>query len=254
MNSRDAMPGGGTLTFSTENRDLDDHLRKSHPKASHGPYVAVCVSDTGVGMDENTKARLFEPFFTTKETGQGYGLGLASVYGSVTSHNGYIGVHSEKGRGSAITVYFPVDQNASQRDHAENGSAVMRGTGTIVVIDNDEAIRLICREMLTALVYTVREFVSGTEALEYYRSHEITEDLFIIDMIMEGMNGRECFRELKKINPGVKAILSSGYSFESDMQEILSEGIRGVIQKPFDSARLTRVVAEALKDPGTSAP
>src|SRR5271157_1819598 len=257
MNSRDAMPDGGTLTFSTLNRDLDDLLRKAHPKASHGPYVAVCVSDTGVGMDEHTKARLFEPFFTTKETGQGYGLGLASVYGSVTSHNGYIGVRSEKGHGSAITVYFPVDPNALQRDRAETGYRLVRGTGTIVVIDNDESIRLICREMLTALGYTVREFETGNKALEYYSTHAITEDRFIIDMIMEGMNGREFFRKLRTIDPHVKAILSSGYSMSGELQEIRSEGITAVLQKPFDTAMLSRIVAQALgrtNVPGTAAP
>ena len=225
--------------------------------ASHGPYIAVCVSDTGVGMDEHTKARLFEPFFTTKETGQGYGLGLASVYGSVTSHNGYIGVRSEKGCGSDITVYFPVDPNALQRDRAETGYRLVRGTGTIVVIDNDESIRLICREMLTALGYSVREFETGTKALEYYSTHAITEDLFIVDMIMEGMNGREFFRKLRTIDPHVKAILSSGYSMSGELQEIRSEGIAVVLQKPFDTAMLSRIVAQALGKTGvqeTAAP
>jgi|WetSurMetagenome_2_1015567.scaffolds.fasta_scaffold00008_152 signal transduction histidine kinase/CheY-like chemotaxis protein len=254
MNSHDAMPEGGTIRISTENRDLDELVRKSHPRASHGPYVAVCVSDTGVGMDDATKARLFEPFFTTKESGQGYGLGLASVYGSVTSHNGYIGVKSEKGRGSAITVYFPVDANAAPAVHAEPVYKVARGTGTIVVVDNDESIRLICREMLTALGYTVREFETGTNALQHYRTHSVTEDLFIVDMIMEGMNGREFFRQLRKINPHTKAILSSGYSMSGELEEILSEGISGVLQKPFDTATLSRIVAKTLTDTGSPEP
>jgi DNA-binding NtrC family response regulator len=176
------------------------------------------------------------------------------VYGSVKSHNGYVAVQSEIGRGTTVTVYLPVDMTAMSRRRESVTKGALSGSGAIAVIDNDEAIRIISREMLTTAGYTVSEFNSGRQAIDHYRQHGASVDLFIIDMIMEGMNGRECFRELKKINPGVKAILSSGYSFESDMQEILSEGIRGVIQKPFDSARLTRVVAEALKDPGTSAP
>ena len=254
MNARDAMPDGGTLMFATENSDLDDLLRKSHPEASSGPYVAICVSDTGVGMDENTKARLFEPFFTTKDIGQGSGLGLASVYGSVTSHNGYVGVNSEKGRGSAITVYFPVNLNAPAHVLGGVGPGVMSGTGTIVVIDNDEAIRSICREMLSAMGYTVTEFDTGVKAVAYYSRHPITEDLFIIDMIMQGMNGRECFRELLKINPRVKAILSSGYSFENDRAEIAAEGISGLLQKPFDTARLSQIVAQAIGKPSQQTP
>jgi signal transduction histidine kinase/CheY-like chemotaxis protein len=255
MNGRDAMPNGGTLTISTRTCGLDDLLRKAHTDAGPGPYIAIAVGDTGVGMDEATKAKLFEPFFTTKDIGRGSGLGLASVYGSVKSHYGYVGVQSEVGRGTTVTVYLPVDINAIPRRLDSGDSGILSGSGTIAVIDNDEAIRIICREMLTAAGYTVSEFESGAQAIDYYRDHTSDVDLFIIDMIMEGINGRECFRELRKINPGVKAILSSGYSFEGDMQEILSEGICGVLQKPFDSVRISQVVAEALKGTaGTAAP
>ena len=247
MNGRDAMPGGGTLTIRTRTCGPDDLLRTSHPDAGPGLYIAISVSDTGVGMDDATKAKLFQPFFTTKDTGQGSGLGLASVYGSVKSHNGYIAVQSEIGRGTTVTVYLPVDTNAMLRRRESGATGVLRGSGAIVVIDNDEAIRIISREMLTTAGYTVSEFEGGKQAIDYYQQHAADVDLFIIDMILEGMNGRECFRELRKINPGVKAILSSGYSLEGDMQEILSEGICGVLKKPFDSARITQAVAEALK-------
>jgi signal transduction histidine kinase/ActR/RegA family two-component response regulator len=252
MNGRDAMPGGGTLTIRTSTCGPDDPLRTLHPDAGPGPYIAISVSDTGVGMDDATKAKLFEPFFTTKDTGRGSGLGLASVYGSVKSHNGYVGVQSEIGRGTTVTVFLPVDTNAISRRRESGATGVLSGSGAIAVIDNDEAIRIISKEMLTAAGYAVSEFEGGKQAIDYYRGHAAEVDLFIIDMIMEGMNGRECFRELRKINPGVKAILSSGYSFEGDIQEILSEGISGVLQKPFDSARITQVVAGALK--GTAAP
>ena len=255
MNGRDAMPGGGTLTIATRTCGPDDQLRTLHPEAGPGPFVAISVSDTGIGMDEATKAKLFHPFFTTKDIGQGSGLGRASVYGSVKSHNGYVAVQSEIGRGTTVTVYLPIDTNAMLRRRESGATGALSGSGAIAVIDNDEAIRIISKEMLTIAGYTVSEFNSGKQAIDYYRTHAASVDLFIIDMIMAGMNGRECFRELKKINPGVKAILSSGYSFEGDIQEILSEGIRGVLQKPFDSARITRAVAEALKGPaGTSAP
>ena len=247
LNGRDAMPEGGTLTLATRDTGADGLLLASHPGAGAGPYIAVCVSDTGVGMDEATKAKLFEPFFTTKDVGKGSGLGLASVYGSVKSHNGYVCVESALDRGTSFTVYLPSDASAPARHRESETEGVLSGSGAIAVIDNDEAIRIISREMLTAAGYTVSEFEGGKQAIEYYRGHAGDVDLFIIDMIMEGINGRECFRELKKINPGVKAILSSGYSYEGDKQEIFSEGICGVLQKPFDSARITQAVADALK-------
>lgn len=246
LNACDAMPDGGTITISTDNRELDDLLQRSHPRALAGPYVAVRVSDTGIGMDERTKAKLFEPFFTTKDVGQGSGLGLASVYGSVTSHNGYVSVNSAVGKGSTITVYFPVDPGASQQSGNVDRHGIVRGTGSVVIIDNDEPIRAICREMLTAMGYTVSEFESGTQAIEYFRTHDANYDLFIIDMVMEGINGRECFRELLKINPNLKAILSSGYKLENDLAQIAAEGIAAVLQKPFDTATLSRVVAKAI--------
>jgi two-component system cell cycle sensor histidine kinase/response regulator CckA len=248
MNGRDAMPDGGTLTFRTANSVLDEILLKSHPEADPGPYVTISVSDTGVGMDDYTKMKLFEPFFTTKDIGKGVGLGLASVYGTVQSHFGHILVHSEISRGSTITVYLPVDKNSTIQQQGDTRSGIVNGSGAIVVIDNDEPIRIICREMLSAAGYTVTEFENGSNAIDYYRQNPEAVDLFIIDMIMDGLNGRECFRELKQINPGVRAILSSGYSFENEMQEILSEGIRGVLQKPFDSVKLSLVVAKALQD------
>jgi signal transduction histidine kinase/CheY-like chemotaxis protein len=246
LNARDAMPKGGTLSFATENRELDELLRKSHPEAWGGLYVVVHVSDTGVGMDEKTKARLFEPFFTTKDIGSGSGLGLASVYGTVTSHNGFVSVSSQVGKGSTITVFLPVADPAGRKSGNAALAHVVRGTGSIVLIDNDEPIRAICREMLTVMGYTVSEFASGSRAVEHFRTHEISQDLFIIDMIMEDMNGRECFRQLREINPKVKAILSSGYRLEADLPEIAAEGICAVLQKPFDTATLSRIVAQAM--------
>jgi signal transduction histidine kinase/ActR/RegA family two-component response regulator len=244
MNARDAMPEGGTLTLATENGELHEMLAKSHAEAPTGPYVIVSVTDTGVGMDQRTKEKLFEPFFTTKDIGKGVGLGLASVYGSVTSHEGYISVDSDIGRGSTITLYLPVDKNAVLRFQG-NGN-ITHGNGTVVVIDNDEPIRSVYREMLSEMGYTVVEFTGAAPAIEYYRTHWKAVDLVITDMIMEGLNGMVCFRELKKINPSVKTVLSSGYSFSAEKQDILNEGIAGVMQKPFDSIQLSHVVAEAL--------
>jgi CheY-like chemotaxis protein len=246
LNARDAMPRGGTLTFATDNSELDELLRKSHPEAWGGLYVAVHVSDTGVGMDEKTKARLFEPFFTTKDIGEGSGLGLASVYGTVTSHNGFVSVNSELGKGSTITVFLPVADPLGRKSGNAELARIVRGTGSIVIIDNDEPIRAICREMLTVMGYTVSEFASGSQAVEHFRTREISQNLFIIDMIMEDMNGRECFRQLREINPKTKAILSSGYRLETDLPEIAAEGICAVLQKPFDTATLSRIVAQAM--------
>lgn len=247
MNARDAMPHGGTLTLSTKNGELDELLRRSHPEAAAGSYVLISVSDTGVGMDEYTKTRLFEPFFTTKDTGKGAGLGLASVYGAVKSHGGYISVDSEIGRGTIVTLYLPVYKSALQSPHSFFPDEEVRGSGLILVIDNDDAIRTIYREMLSVMGYTVQIFDNGMSAIDYYRGHFSSVNLVIIDMIMEGCNGVECFRELKKINPHLKAVLSSGYNFQTEMQDILKEGIRSVIQKPFDSITLSHAVQEALR-------
>ncbi len=243
MNARDAMPSGGTLTLATENGDLPELLAKSRPAAPDGRYLIVSVTDTGVGMDKRTKEKLFEPFFTTKDIGKGAGLGLASVYGSITSHKGFITVDSEVGKGSTITLYLPAEKKAVSRDAGRN---VLHGAGSIMVIDNEEHIRTVSREMLLELGYTVAQFESAAPALEYYRTHWQSVDLVIIDMIMEGLNGMECFREMMKINPSVKAVLSSGYSFNSEIAAITKEGIKGVIQKPFDIYRLSHVVAEAI--------
>ena len=244
MNARDAMPDGGTLTLTTENGELNEMLAKSHPEAPDGPYIIISVNDTGVGMDQRTKEKLFEPFFTTKDIGKGVGLGLASVYGSVTSHEGYISVASDVGQGSTITLYLPVDRNALLRFQG-NGS-ITHGKGTVVLIDNDEPIRSVSREMLSEMGYSVVEFTGAAPAIEYYRTYWREVDLVITDMIMEGMNGMACFRELKKINPSVKTVLSSGYSFSAEKQDMLKEGIAGVMQKPFDSVQLSHVVADAL--------
>jgi signal transduction histidine kinase/CheY-like chemotaxis protein len=247
MNARDAMPDGGTLTFATENGELPGLFAKSHPEAYSGPYIIISVTDTGIGMDKRTRAKLFEPFFTTKDIGKGAGLGLASAYGSITSHDGYITVDSEVGCGSTITLYLPVDKNALIRINTNDGSDIAHGSGLIVVIDNDEPIRAVYREMLSEMGFTVVEFDGAAAAIAYYRTRWNSVDLVITDMIMEGLNGMACFQELKKINPSVKTVLSSGYSFNSELSDLLKEGIVGVIQKPFDITQLSHVVAAALK-------
>ena len=247
MNARDAMPSGGTLTFTTENGDLPELLARTRPEASGSQYVIISVSDSGVGMDRRTKEKLFEPFFTTKDIGKGAGLGLASVYGSVTSHNGFITVDSQVGKGSTISLYLPTDRNVRRSSSA--GDNVTRGTGLVMIIDNDEPIRAVSREMLMEMGYTVVEFESAALALTYYRTNWHDVDLIVTDMIMEGMNGIECFREMRRINPSAKAVLSSGYSFSAEMSDIVKEGIHGVIQKPFDIIQLSHVVAEAIRSP-----
>jgi signal transduction histidine kinase/ActR/RegA family two-component response regulator len=246
MNARDAMPQGGTLTFTTANGELDDLLKKSHPEAMTGGYIHLSVRDTGVGMDDYTKTRLFEPFFTTKDIGKGVGLGLASVYGAVKSHNGFILVDSEMGRGTVATLFIPSYKTAALTSPGNAQGGLVRGSGNVLVVDNDEAIRAIYREMLTVMGYTVEIFDNGLSAIDYYKSHFGSVDMVILDMIMEGVNGMECFRELKKINPQIRAVLSSGYNFQAEQQDILREGIRCVIQKPFDSVKLSQAVGQAL--------
>ncbi len=249
-NARDAMPAGGEITIATEPAVLDETFCGSHPGATPGRYVLVSISDTGAGIPREIIGRIFDPFFTTKEQGKGTGLGLSMVFGIVKSHGGYIGVESEVGKGATFRIYLPAAAGEALQleipyapPPAEEPA---KGKGTILVVDDQEPVRDVCSAMLRNLGYRVVTASDGQEALAYYRDAWREIDLVVVDMVMPVLGGPECFRGMKSVNPDVRAILSTGYSLEGAVQEVLNEGVRGFIQKPFRLEQLSQAVSAAI--------
>jgi two-component system, cell cycle sensor histidine kinase and response regulator CckA len=245
VNAADAMPQGGDIFLKTINIPYGDIRGKLYnPKP--GDYVLLTVTDTGIGMDPKTLDRIFEPFFTTKELGRGTGLGLASVYGIIKGHAGYVDVESEEGRGTIFKIYLPASNGEVQKtiigpDH------IIKGTGTILLIDDEEMVLDVGERFLKVMGYQVLTARGGREAIEVYKKHRDTIDLVLLDIIMPNMKGGEVFDRLEEINPEVKVLLSSGYSIDGEASKILERGCSGFIQKPFDMNQLSQSIGALLK-------
>jgi len=246
LNAWQAMPGGGDLYLETANV-LFNKDEASDIDLAPGRYIKVSVRDTGVGMDEWTRERIFEPFFTTKEMGRGTGLGLATVYGIIKGHQGIIEVHSERGEGSIFTVYLPASKVSLEEEKIRPSEELRKGGETVMLIDDEEVVLVVTRRILRMLGYTVITASSGPEAIEVYRSRREGIALVILDMIMPGMGGREVFERLKRVNPRVRVILSSGYSVEGQAQDIIDRGALSFIQKPFSVNNLSEKIREVLE-------
>jgi len=247
VNAWQAMPGGGDLYLETENVVLDEAYAKGF-NLRPGRYVRISVTDTGVGMDEKTKARLFEPFFTTKEMGRGTGLGLASSYGIIKNHCGIITVYSEKEVGTSFHVYLP----ASDKELVETeqwDADLLKGHETVLLVDDEEQVLEIGKMMLERLGYQVLTAGGGVEAVETFGTSGSGIDLVVLDMVMPDMGGGETFDRLKEISPDIKVLLSSGYSMNGQAQKILDKGCRGFIQKPFNMIELSHKVRASLDKP-----
>ena len=244
VNAWQAMPGGGHLYIQTANVLLDgDDVEPFEIRA--GQYVKITITDSGVGMDAATQQRIFEPFFTTKEMGRGTGLGLASAYGIIKNHDGLIDVHSTKGKGTTFSIYLPV----GEKDVAEIKNLdkeILRGRETILIVDDEDLIIEIGQKMLAKMGYRTLVAQGGQETIEVYRQHGDQIDLTILDMIMPDMNGQETYESLKKLNPAVKVLLSSGYSLNDQARKIMDLGCHGFIQKPFDVIQLSQKIREIL--------
>ncbi|MEN8760079.1 MAG: PAS domain S-box protein [Desulfobacterales bacterium] len=244
INAADAMSRGGELYVQTtvvEHTDLTEKPYSPKP----GKYLKLQVTDSGIGMDPETQKRIFDPFFTTKEIGRGTGLGLASVYGIVKSHGGYIDVVSEKGKGTTFCIYLRVS-TSSLIEAGVNPSEVKRGKGTVLLVDDEEMVIDIGAQMIKKMGYDVIYTRKGDEALSLYDTHRNSIDLVVLDLIMPGMGGGDTFDELKKIDPDVKVLLSSGYCIDGQAREILNRGCRGFIQKPYNMQALSQKINEIL--------
>jgi len=248
VNARDAMPTGGSLTITTRNVLIreEDCLRFPHP-LHPGPFIEVFVSDTGVGMDQETILHIFEPFFTTKGNMGGTGLGLAAVYGAVKEHGGYVDVTSKPGHGSVFRLGLPVLELSDLADDPEPDQAQVRGSGCVLIVDDEPMVMKTIEAILRGLGYKTLTAVNGREALSVYLHHRDEIDLVILDMIMPEMNGRETFRELKRIDPDVRVMICSGYLQEHGIEELMDMGILGVLQKPFRKSELSKRVAYAIQ-------
>ncbi len=244
VNAWQAMPGGGELYLQTENVMLDEDDVKLYDVAL-GKYVKISLADTGVGMDETTQRRIFDPFFTTKEMGRGTGLGLASAYGIIQNHGGFINVYSEKGVGTTFNIYLPASEKEVMEDKIVS-EEVLKGTETVLLVDDEEMITEAGGELLAEMGYRVLIARSGKEAIELYKKNREEIDLVILDMIMPVTGGGETYDRLKEANPDTKVLLSSGYSINGEASEILDRGCNGFIQKPFNVKKLSQKIREIL--------
>ena len=248
-NAADAMPDSGRLLFEIENATLDDDYTNRHLGALPGNYVLLSVSDTGEGMDKETQEKIFEPFFTTKEIGKGTGLGLASVYGIVKSHKGYITCYSEVGLGTTFKIYFPAIVKPEVRETRDGErKPIPRGAETILLVDDEESIREFAQQALMKFGYTVMTASTGEEALERYSTKPNEIDLIVTDLGMPGMGGHRFLQELIRLNPAVKVIIASGYAISGQVKQSMEAGAMGYVGKPYQLADLLKTVREVLDE------
>jgi len=244
INAGDAMPDGGKLTLKAVNRSHLD-MRQGLYEPKPGQYVLLTVTDTGTGMDDKTQTRIFEPFFTTKEMGRGTGLGMASAYGIIKGHGGYIDVHSRLGKGTTFSIYLP----ASSKSVGRNERPVklpQKGNESVLLVDDEEEIRRVGQELLEAMGYSALLARDGREAIELYAKKQEDIDIVLLDIVMPNMGGSETYDKLKEVNPEVKVLLLSGYSIDVKAAEILDRGCNGFIQKPFGAEELSAKIRQIL--------
>lgn len=247
VNARDAMPQGGRLNVETRNVTLDATYRQKHLQVQPGAYSMLAVSDTGTGMDEATKARIFEPFFTTKGVGKGTGLGLAVVHGVVKQSGGHIEVYSELGQGTAFKVYFPQVQEALSSSKPLSGIDTMpTGTETLLLVEDDDAVRALSRHVLRECGYTLLEATHGREAIRVAQSHDGPIHLVLSDVVMPYLGGRQLAERLAEERPGLKMLFVSGYTDDAVVRHGILESDVAFLQKPFTPSALANKVRAVL--------
>jgi PAS domain S-box-containing protein len=253
VNARDAMPGGGEISLATRLEDRRE-VRKRHPEADREEYLCIEISDTGTGMDEDTRRRIFEPFFTTKETGQGTGLGLAVVYGIIRDHDGFLSVRSKPGSGTTFRIYLP----ALSRDAAETATLCQpeetfsaTGGETLLVVEDEEAILELLENLFRENGYRVMTAPDGTAAVSLFGDEKDSIDLVLTDVGLPGLSGEEVFHAIRQIKPEIRVILASGYLDAEMHTALIRDGVSDVIQKPYQFNYLLRRVRQVLdSNPG----
>ncbi len=253
VNARDAMPKGGKLIVGIEAVTLDTNYVELHPEARAGSFVRVRVADTGCGMDATTMTRIFEPFFTTKEVGKGTGLGLATVYGIVKQHYGWVEVNSELGKGTTFDVFFPASNEMAGSDKKEVTLAipVAGGTETILIVEDEPVLREMARGILEECGYRILEAESGKEALNTWSQRAGEIDLLLTDMVMpDGVSGVELAERLLIGHPGLKIVFTSGYTANEINPEVLAKTHARFLQKPYSHADLAKIVRNCIDGKG----
>jgi two-component system cell cycle sensor histidine kinase/response regulator CckA len=245
-NARDSMPDGGQLIIETRRVELGSESIAAHGYGIEGAYALISVSDTGMGMMPETKAKIFDPFYTTKEVGKGTGLGLSMVYGTIKNHHGYVNVYSEIGKGTTFRIYLPLVQRTVQDERRIGSQPPAGGTETVLVAEDDPTVRTMTGIVLREAGYTVIEARDGEEAVQMFEAHHQSIQLIMLDVIMPKKNGKIVLDEIQGIRPDIKVLFTSGYTAE------IMKGIQklggGVLflPKPASSADLLRKVREAL--------
>jgi CheY-like chemotaxis protein len=247
INARDAMPQGGTLHIQTGNAIIGEEFCSRQPYAHPGSYCMISVADTGTGMDAATLDRIFEPFFTTKEQGKGTGLGLATVYGIVRQHGGFVQVHSEVGMGSTFRVYLPVStQGVKSPDRVADTRHVRGGNETILMAEDHEGLREIARETLTNLGYKVITAADGEQAVREFLEPGNKIDLVVLDVVLPKVGGPQAYARICAANPGVPVIFTTGYSADVELlRQARHQGLP-MLQKPYSPRDLGRKIRETL--------
>ncbi len=247
VNARDAMPGGGKLTLETAEVELDENYARAYPEVQPGPYVMLAVSDTGCGMGKEVQARLFEPFFTTKEQGKGTGLGLATIYGIVKQSGGHIAVYSEPGQGSTFKIYLPcVTEAISAPEPCPAPAETLCGTGTVLLVEDEDEVRMLSRQFLQMNGYNVLEARHASEALQLWEKQDAPIDIMVTDVIMPEMNGCELAERIQARQPDLKVLYVSGYTESAILRQDLLDKSAAFLQKPFTPHSLATKVRELL--------
>jgi CheY-like chemotaxis protein len=250
VNARDAMPRGGRLTVETRNVVLDDEMRRTYPYVVPGAYVMLTVSDTGQGMDAETRERAFEPFFTTKPAGRGTGLGLSTVYGIVKQSGGFVWIDSELGRGTAVRIYLPPVVEAAPASAGAPAAPTLaaRGTGTVLLAEDEVTVRRLAVRVLRRAGYTVLEAGDGEEALRVAQGHTGPIHLLVTVVVMPRLGGRGLASRLREARPEVPVLYISGYNEEAVQHHGVLDPDTAFLGKPFTAEQLLTAVGEAIRD------
>lgn len=254
VNARDAMPGGGKLTIETRNVELDQDYASDHPGVRPGPHVMLAVSDTGIGMDEETQARVFEPFFTTKDKDKGTGLGLSTVFGIVKQSGGHICLHSEPDSGATFKVYFPRVESASEERSPPPAPDPSHGSETILLVEDDDQLRAAASSILRRRGYRVLEAGNAGEALLACEQHSATIHLLLTDLVMPRMNGQKLAERLATLRPGMRVLFMSGHTDDAVLQHGIVDSEVSYLQKPITPETLAQKVRQVLGAPSAGLP